>query len=631
MIRSIIAVLLGLLLSANVQTLAQPARHLTVLHINDSHSNLVPGGPRDMLNQGLVGGIARVATVINRERLNDQPLLTLHAGDVFMGDPMFNLLADQPLELSLLAALGIDAMAVGNHEFDLGPGNLQTALSNTLSTPPAFPLLSANLDLSGFPTLNQYIQPATIKQYPGIKVGIFGLTTPAANYLSQPSPVSIIEDPTVLMPLIFGQVTYLRGAGCDIVICLSHMGIELDKVIAANIPGIDVIIGGHDHWPLAQPLVIQDPAGHPVSIVQTAGQNKQIGKLHMKLHKGVVSILNYHLINLDSSVPEDPTIKAMVDGAASMLEVYVPGLFSQPVAFCTGTLTEEAFGLTQPGYHDTHVGNLVTDAYRAATGADIAVQAGGSTAQTLYAGPLLPVDIFRMIGYGMSMQATNYYLGYAVATVDVDGANLWYALEATLADLDNDEMLMQVSSNMSYTYDPTKPVGGRVQTIEIDGAPIDFNATYTIACNEIVPIYLSMLGVSFSNVTYSTLTEFEVMTDYIMTLGTVGPGPLPGRVRAVIVPKRSEEVQPVAMSITTAPNPFSTDVVINVALSDETELTLFVVDVLGRKVATLGEGRFNAGMVTKSLHADALQSGVYFVVARTGDGNVMTSRILKAR
>jgi 5'-nucleotidase / UDP-sugar diphosphatase len=631
MIRSLLAVVLGLLLSVNAQMFAQPARHLTVLHLNDSHSNLVPGGPRNSLGEGTVGGIARAATIINRERLGDRPVLTLHAGDVFMGDPMYNLLYDQPLELSVLAALGLDAMTVGNHEFDLTPFYLEQALNNTLGTPPAFPLLSANLDLTGWSSLSQYIQPAVIKQYPGMKVGIFGLTTPATNYLSQPHPVVIIGDPanpTPLMNLIAGQVGNLRDAGCDIVICLSHMGVALDQAIAANIPGIDVIIGGHDHWPLVQPLVVQNPNGQPVSIVQTAGFNRQIGKLHLKLHKGEVRVLNYHLIDLDSSVPEDATIKAMVDGAATLLEGYVPGLFSQPVALCTGTLSEEAFGIDQPGYHDTHVGNLVADAYMAATGADIGVQAGGSTAQKLFAGPVLPVDIFRMIGYGFN---TTNGLGYYVMTIDIDGIELWTALESVLADLSNDEMLMQVSSSMSYAYDPTKPVGNRLQYVLINGNPIDPYATYTVACNEIVPLFLGMMGVTVTNPQYTPYTEFEVMTDYIINLGTVGPGALPGRVRAILVPKRAEEIQPVAMSVTSSPNPFTNDAVINVTLSDESELTLIVVDVLGRTVARLGEGRYSAGTVSKHLHAESLQSGVYFVIARTGDGNVLTSRILKMR
>ncbi len=633
MIRSFLAVVLGLLLSINTGTFAQQAHHLTVLHLNDSHSNLVHGGPRDMLNQGTVGGLARVATIINRERLEDQPVLTLHAGDVCIGDPMHSLLYDQPPEFSLLAALGLDAMAVGNHEFDLTPYYLEQALTNTLGPTPAFPLLSANLDLTAYPSLSQYIQPTTIKQYPGFRVGIFGLTTPVTMVFSQPSPVEVIgyTDPTALMNLIGAQVADLRGQGCDIVICLSHMGVVLDQVIASTIPGIDVIVGGHDHWPLAQPLVIQDPNGHPVTIVQTAGRNRQIGKLHMKIHKGIVSVLNYQLIDLDSSVPEDPTIKTMVDGIANQIEAYpgLAGLFSQPVAFCTGMLSEEAFGLNLPGNHDTHVGNLVADAYMTATGADIAVQAGGSTAQPLYPGPILPVDIYRMNGYGFNTVNT---LGYFVVTLEIDGGAFLAGLEATLADLANDEMLMQVSSSMSYTYDPTAAPGNRVKSVLIDGAPLDPAKTYTIACNEIVPLFLTKLGIPFSNETNTTYTEFEIMTNYIATIGTVSPAALPGRVRAVFVPKHDAfEARPATMAIVATPNPFSSGVVITVSLADETDLALFVIDVLGRRVATLGEGRYMAGPVTKAFQADALLPGIYFVIARTGDGSMFTARILKAR
>jgi 5'-nucleotidase / UDP-sugar diphosphatase len=633
MSRSFIIAVLGFMLSFSTEALPQQAQHLTILHLNDSHSNLVAGGPRQHPALMTVGGIARVATIIKRERLKDRPLLTLHAGDVFIGDPMYNLLYDQPAELSILAMLGLDAMAVGNHEFDLTPYVLEQALQNTLGPQPAFPLLSANLDLSHHTLqgLTQYISPATIKQYSGFRVGIFGLTTPTTNYFSQPSPAVVIENPAVLMPLIHAQVMSLRAQGCDIVILLSHMGLELEKLIVQNIPGIDVVVGGHSHIALRQPVIVHDPLNRPVSIVHTEGFNRQIGKLTLKIHKGVVTVQNYRLIDLDHSVPEDAATKAIVDGIATQLETFVPGLFTQPVALCTGTLVEKSQNLMQPGFHDTHVGNLVADAFMNATGADIGIQPGGSTAQPLYAGAILPVDIFRMIGYGFNTVNT---LGFHVVTFDVTGAALMMGLEATLSDIESDdELLLQVSSSLSYSYDPSKPVGQRLRSVLFKGQPIDPTAVYSIATNEIVPMYLNLLGIPFSNrnVLIST-TEFEVVTQHIINLGTLSPAPLPGRVRASIVPKTAvRTATATSASLSAAPIPFVETATITLAAEAPQEVSIIVVDLLGRTVATLHHGMHDGGTMTVTLHGNALPPGIYLALARLGNDGILTTRMVKTR
>ena len=137
---------------------------ITVLHVNDTHSHLDAFGPKDFHLDGTLGGLAKAATVIREARRHETNTLLLHAGDAFVGDFFFNTTLGVA-ELSLLKSLGLDAMTVGNHEFDNGPGLLTQTLSMVPGGPPA--MLSANVDTSGCAgepcaPLVGWIQPSTI-------------------------------------------------------------------------------------------------------------------------------------------------------------------------------------------------------------------------------------------------------------------------------------------------------------------------------------------------------------------------------------------------------------------------------------------------------------------------------------
>ena len=129
------------------------------------------------------------------------------------------------------------------------------------------------------------------------------------------------------------------------------------------------------------------------------------------------------------------------------------------MGIATDYFKEVADSLMQLGFHDTPIGNLVTDAYLSVGQTDIAITVGGSTAQPLYAGHLVPADAFRVVGYGFN-QVNG--LGFRLETFDILGIDLWTALEKSLAYIEyNDEFFVQVSG-MSYIYDPTKDIGERL-------------------------------------------------------------------------------------------------------------------------------------------------------------------------
>ena len=486
---------------------------LTILHVNDSHSTLEAIGPRDANLEGTLGGVSRVATLVGMTKMTEPNVLFLHAGDISIGDVFFNKNFHVP-ELQILNALGVDAMTLGNHEFDLGPEALLGSISYTFPDPAdAFPILTANVDFSD-PTisaLENYVDEYTIIEFGDLKVGIFGLTTPATNLLSNPSPAVVSEDIFTIAATMVGTLRTVEN--CDVVIFLSHLGVALDQVIASNIPGINVIVGGHDHYKFEEPIALPDPVTGTTWIVQARSNYMYAGKMSLLVDGTNVQLVDYQLIPIDENIPPEPTVQAIVDGMIADIELFygIP-FFTQPFGYASSFFEEEARDLLTLGAHDTPAGNLVADAFRSYTSTDIALQAGGSIALPLWEGTFTLGDLFRVNGYGFNLTNT---LGFQLVTFDLTGMDILTGLEFGLSEIEmNDEFLLQVSG-MEYTYDGTKPVWERLASVKINGMPIDPNATYSVTVNEIVLGIMNFVGIVPSNVTILTgVTEFEALLTY---------------------------------------------------------------------------------------------------------------------
>jgi len=487
---------------------------LTILHFNDSHSTLSPLGPRTTNLDGTQGGMARVASIIGLTQMTEPNVLLLHAGDVSIGDLFFTKYF-AAAEFQLMNSLGFEAMAVGNHEFDLTPDALLGALQASFPPEGGFPLVSSNLIFDGTtPQLEAYIEPYTIIQKGPVKVGIFSLLTPETNLFSQPAPIIVSEE---IVEKAAEMVTILTAADCDIIILLSHLGIMYDELVASYVPGIDVIISGHDHYKFETPLTITDPLGGTTLLVQARSNYMYAGKMKLEIIGDDVQLLEYHLIHLDENIPEESTIKSVVDNLILEIESTYGPVYSQQMGYANAFFEEEANDLLNLGAHDTPVGNLVTDAFKSEFATDIAIQAGGSTALPLWKGPLVAADVFRVNGYGFN---TTNGLGFQMVTFDIEGQNLLYGLEFGLSEIEkNDEFLLQVAG-MQYFYNGTMPATERLTGVLINGLPIDPTAIYSVSTNEFILQMLDFLGIPFSNVQlYQGVTEFQVLKDYIITQG----------------------------------------------------------------------------------------------------------------
>ena len=604
---------------------------VTILHLNDTHSTLAPIGPRDALLKGSLGGIARAASIIGMTKMEEPNALLLHAGDLFIGDMFFNQYFGVA-EFQMLLSLGCDAMTVGNHEFDLTPATLKTALDSSF-VEGSFPLLSANtiLDDPGVQGLKQYIKPYITKQVGNVKVGIFGLTTPATNVLSLPAPAVVDSD---FVEIAAAYVDTLVTQNCALVICLSHLGVMYDQILASYVPGIHAIVGGHDHYALESALAVENPAGDTTWIVQANAFYLNVGKLRFTVAGSTVRLLDYALIPIDDSVPEEPTLAATVDMLIQGIESVYGTVYSQQLSYASEYFWEVADSLKGLGYRDTPVGNLVTDAFRALTNTDVAIEVGGSTAQPLYEGPIVGADIFRMVGYGFN---TDNGLGYRLATLTMTGEALMMGLEFGLSTIDeNDEFFVQ-ASGLTYWYAPSRPhpdekgdtVWNRLLYVEIGGQPINPLAEYTVTANEFVPAFMDYLGIPYSNLhIMPDTTEFQAIVRYLADKDTIRPA-LRNRILTPV--EQVVELAPGSFELyQNYPNPFNPTTVIRFDISQRGLVKLEVYDVLGRRVATLVDGVREAGRQAVEFEARYLPSGVYLYRV-AANGFVQTKRMVLVR
>ena len=253
-------------------------RKITILHTNDVHSHIDPFPKNDPLNPSGGGVIAR-ANLINLVKKDNPHTLVLDAGDVFQGTPYFNFFGGE-LELKLMSKMGYNASTLGNHEFDNGMEKLSKVLKHA-----NFSFLNSNYTLKNTPLENK-IKSHEIFNINGIKIGVFGLGIELEGLVEKKlykgikylNPIEISKD-------ISDDLKYNHN--CDLIICLSHLGfsyskdknIMCDLILAKQTKNIDLIIGGHTHTFLDEPVKVKNLENKDVIINQVGCFGINLGKI----------------------------------------------------------------------------------------------------------------------------------------------------------------------------------------------------------------------------------------------------------------------------------------------------------------------------------------------------------------
>jgi 5'-nucleotidase len=251
-------------------------KKLTILHTNDVHSRLEPFPMDGSRNQGL-GGVAARAALIQKIRNEGGQVLLLDAGDIFQGTPFFNLYKGEP-EMKAMAAMGYDAVTMGNHDFDAGLQNFVTQLGHA-----QFPVLLCNYDFANTPMEFKY-QPYKIFKKGKLKIGVTGVGIEMSGLV----PDSLFGNTKYLDPIQKANETAAilkKEQGCDMVICLSHLGYKYnnnkvsDIVLAKETQNIDLIIGAHTHTFLDAPEIYKNKVGSDVLVNQVGWAGIMLGRL----------------------------------------------------------------------------------------------------------------------------------------------------------------------------------------------------------------------------------------------------------------------------------------------------------------------------------------------------------------
>lgn len=264
------------------------SRKITILHTNDTHSNIDPFPANHPKFPGM-GGVAKRYTLIEKIRQEEEHVLLLDAGDVFQGTPYFNTFHGE-LELKLMSMMGYDAATMGNHDFDIGLDGFKNAKQYA-----NFPFLCANYDFSET-ILNGETQRYTLINKGGLKIGVFGIGVELMGLV----PSDKFGKTKYLDPIITANqlAKELKNKGCELIICLSHLGYDYadtskvsDRKLAKLSSHIDLILGGHSHTFLEKPTIELNQKGQPVVINQVGYAGLYVGRIDIDIQQGMVGRL----------------------------------------------------------------------------------------------------------------------------------------------------------------------------------------------------------------------------------------------------------------------------------------------------------------------------------------------------
>jgi 5'-nucleotidase len=283
---------------------------ITLLHTNDTHSRLEPFPPDDRRYGGL-GGAARRATLVRRIRRENPNTLLVDAGDAFQGTPFYNFYRGE-VEYRVMSAIGYDVVTLGNHEFDSGLDALARALNFA-----TFDIVSANYDFRET-ILRDRIKPYVVKEVGGVKIGIFGLGIALDGLVVESNRRGVLSlDP---LPTARAMVRTLKfKEEAVLVVCLSHLGYYPrkespspgpareafgDLELAEQVEGIDVIIGGHTHTFMQEPVVVRRPTGGTTLIFQVGFGGIILGRLDLFVRERQIARWSADVIPVAADVEE---------------------------------------------------------------------------------------------------------------------------------------------------------------------------------------------------------------------------------------------------------------------------------------------------------------------------------------
>ncbi len=469
-------------------------QELVILYMNDPHAHYEPYEIKGVT--GLSGGFAKAQTVLTQQTMlakrQGKQSISVMAGDLLMGTP-FSTYFKGKLGARLLNEMKFTAMVVGNHEFDYGVSNVMENVKGNL----AMPLLSANIVSRNrsYPFERQ-----AVLRLPGFasKIILLGLTTDQTPIATLPSNVAglTFEDPIAV------ACALLKDASPeDLVIALTHLGVDQDKKLALVCPLIDIIVGGHSHTALHEPLV-----ENGVIICQAGAYAEYVGTLTIAVEHGKVTRHHGELIRLTADIPDDETISSIIKTYREKLDRSLKRVIGKTEVFLEGG--RSAVRSDRPA----NLAQLIAYIMMTHTGSEAALINGGAIRASIP-----PGDITK------EMVDTAFPFSNTVVRVDLTGEDLAQIMHRSHTLTQNSGGKLQ-SYGIQLVVTPTGPAISKVGC-----RPFDPKAVYTVA----VTNFLAQGGDGYlvlrdnkKNVLNSGLLVNDLLTEFIETHQVISQGVL---------------------------------------------------------------------------------------------------------
>lgn len=456
--RSALAVLLLLLWAAGGAFAAETTPvEITILHVNDTHGHLQPFVDKLVRPSPPVGGMGYLAARIERERAGDPDgTLLLSAGDMFQGTPLSNILHGKPV-IEIMNRLGFDAMTIGNHEFDWSIPTLIEMKSEA-----KFPFLSSNIVDAVTGKRPDYATPYIFLTRKGIKIAVIGLTTPETSYTTKPTNVQGLrfEQPETVLPPIIKDVKKL---GAQLVVVLSHIGLDDDEALARKVQGIDVIVGGHSHTVVPNPIRVGDTL-----VVQAGYYGVYLGTLKLKVDPAAKKWVEYNqgeelaVISAGPMDASDPDIDSIIAHYAEQSRAH----FSKVVGSTTVDLMRNPTA-------ESNVGDLVADAMRESSHTEIAFMNSGGLRIDIPAGDIDLEKVYTLLPFDNLL-----------VSMDLTGEQVKKVLEQSAQ---SSRGLLQ-TSGLRFRIVRNSAEGNHVRDLTVNGAPIQMDKTYRVVTNDFLAV-----------------------------------------------------------------------------------------------------------------------------------------------
>ena len=456
---------------------AESSHDAVILFTHDTHDHFYPAPSED---GGEYGGYTRLATLLERERVKYPDAITVDGGDFSMGTLFQTIYATQAPELKALGAMGYDVTTLGNHEFDYRASGLAQMLETAASSGSPVPaIVQSNgtvLDGTGSQELKQAMENYGVENHliitrGGVNYGIFGLMGEDADACA---PMSGMEFEPVAdaarreVAALEEELAQLEGP--SLIVCLSHTGTDggkgEDYDLAKAVDGIDVIISGHTHSTLEQPIEVNG-----TRIVSCGEYTTNLGVLELKLDDaGAVTDYNYRLVPVDETVKENTKLERLAQSFQPMVEEEYLSEFGLTFDQVLARSDFDFTPISQFGkeHREDTLGNLIADSYiyavQQAEGedyvpVDFAVVAAGVIRESFSAGDITTSDVFNVSSLGSGADGSP---GYPLISVWITGRELKDAFEVDASVTSLMPAAQIYGSGMTWTWNSHRMILNRV-------------------------------------------------------------------------------------------------------------------------------------------------------------------------